>query len=124
MVSALSFLQQYAIHDHDFLERIVTGDETWIHHYFTETKRASLDWKHPGSQRSKKFKMAKCAGKLMATVFWDCRWVLLADFVEKAPTISAASYYATLERLRTAIKNALDCSRQVLCFCTIAFGPK
>jgi hypothetical protein len=28
MVSALSFLQQYAIHGHDFLERIITGDET------------------------------------------------------------------------------------------------
>jgi len=48
MVSALSFLQQYVIHDHDFLELIVTGDETWAHHHFPETKRASLDWKHPG----------------------------------------------------------------------------
>lgn len=79
--------------------------------------------KHPGSQRSEKFKMAKCAGKVMATMFWDRRAVLLADFVEEATTINAASYYATLERLRTAIKNALDCSRQVLCFCTIALGP-
>jgi hypothetical protein len=42
MVSDLSFLQQYAIHDHDFFERIVAGDETWIHHHFPETKRASL----------------------------------------------------------------------------------
>lgn len=104
MVSAVSFLQQYAIHDHDFLERIVTGDETSVHHHFPETKRASLEWKHPGSQRLEKFKMANCAGKVMATVFWDRRGVLLADFVEKATTINAASYYATLERLRTAIK--------------------
>ena len=107
MVSALSFLQQYAIHDRDFLERIVTGDETWVHHHFPETKRASLEWKNPGSQRSEKFKMAKCADKVMATVFWDRRGVLLADFVEKAPTINAASYYATLEGLRTAIKKRL-----------------
>jgi hypothetical protein len=62
-------------------------------------------------------------GKVMATVFWDRRGVLLADFVEKATTINAASYYATLELLRTAIKNALDFARQVLRFCTIAFGP-
>lgn len=27
MVIALSFLQQYAIHGHDFLKRIVTGDD-------------------------------------------------------------------------------------------------
>jgi len=107
MGSAFSFLQQYAIHDHDFLELIVTGDETWVHNHFPETKRAGLEWKHPGSQRSEKFKMAKCADKLMATVFWDCRGVLLADFVEEATTINAASYYATLERLRTAIKKRL-----------------
>jgi hypothetical protein len=33
MVSALSFLQQYAIHCHDFLKCIVTGDESWVHHH-------------------------------------------------------------------------------------------
>jgi hypothetical protein len=86
MVSALSFFQQNAIHDHDFLERIVTGDEMWVLHHFPETKCASLEWKHTGSQRSEKFKMANCAGKLMATVFWERRGVLLADFVEKATT--------------------------------------
>jgi hypothetical protein len=59
MVSALSFLQQYAIHDHDFLERIVTGDEMWVHHRFPETKRSSLVWKDHGSQRWEKLKMAK-----------------------------------------------------------------
>jgi hypothetical protein len=107
MVSALSFLQQYAIHDHDFLERIVTGDETWVRHHFPETKRANPEWKHPGSQRSEKFKMAKCAGKVMAKVFWDRRGVLLADFVEMATTVNASSYYATLEQLRTAIKKRL-----------------
>jgi hypothetical protein len=107
MVSALSFIQQYAIHDHYFLERIVTGDETWVHHHFPETKRASLEWKYPGSKRSEIFKMAKCAGKAMATVLRDLRGVLLADFLEKAATINAASYYATLERLTRAIKKRL-----------------
>lgn len=107
MISALSFLQQYAFHDHDFLDRIVTGDETWVHHHFPETKRANLEWKHPGSQRLEKFKMVKCAGKVMATVFWDRRGVLLPDFVEKATIVNASSYYATLEQLRTAIKKRL-----------------
>ena len=36
----------------------------------------------PG-QRSEKFKIAKCAGKVMAMVFWDRRGVLLVDFMEK-----------------------------------------
>jgi hypothetical protein len=31
----------------EFLSRIVTGDETWLHHYEPESKRQSMEWKHP-----------------------------------------------------------------------------
>ena len=48
--------------------------------------------------------MGKSAGKLMATVFWDHKGVLLVDFMERGTTINAGSYCATLERLRAAIK--------------------
>jgi hypothetical protein len=34
---------------HDVLARIVTGDESWVHHYQPETKRVSMQWKHPAS---------------------------------------------------------------------------
>jgi hypothetical protein len=30
-----------------FLDRIVTGDETWIHHCEPESKQQSMEWKHP-----------------------------------------------------------------------------
>jgi histone-lysine N-methyltransferase SETMAR len=63
-----------------------------------------MEWKHLGSPRSKKFKMVKSAGKVMATVFWDGKGVLLVDFMEKGTTINAASYCANLEQLQTAIK--------------------
>jgi histone-lysine N-methyltransferase SETMAR len=51
------------------LERIVTGDETWTHHYEPESKHQSMDWKHRHSHTTKKFKMHSTAGKLMLTVF-------------------------------------------------------
>ena len=35
------------------LKRVVTGDETWVHHYETESKRASMEWRHPSSSRAK-----------------------------------------------------------------------
>ncbi|GFW13850.1 histone-lysine N-methyltransferase SETMAR [Trichonephila clavipes] len=35
--------------DHSFMKRIVTGDETWCHHYEPETKRDSMQWKHASS---------------------------------------------------------------------------
>jgi hypothetical protein len=100
MACDLLFLQQYVILSHEFLERIVTGDETWVHYHAPETNRASMEWKHPGSPRTKKFEMVK----LMATVFWDHKGVLLVEFMKKGTTINAALYCATLERLKTAIK--------------------
>jgi hypothetical protein len=49
--------------------------------------------------------MRKYAGKVMATVFWDRKGVLLVDFVKKKiTTIKAASYFATPEGLRAAIQ--------------------
>jgi len=54
--------------DH-FLERIVTGDETWTHHYEPQIKHQSMDWKHGHSPTKKKFKTHSTAGKLMLTVF-------------------------------------------------------
>jgi hypothetical protein len=39
----------------EFLSRIVKGDDTWVHHYEPESKRQSMEWKHPGSPTKKKF---------------------------------------------------------------------
>ena len=30
-----------------FLDRIITGDETWVHHYEAESKWQSMGWKYP-----------------------------------------------------------------------------
>jgi hypothetical protein len=54
--------------DH-ILDRIVTEDETWIHHYEPESKFQSMEWKHPHSSTKRKFKKHPTAGKLMLTVF-------------------------------------------------------
>ena len=38
-------LQRYKTEGQAMLERIVTGDEAWVHHYQPETKQASRQWK-------------------------------------------------------------------------------
>jgi hypothetical protein len=73
-------LQHYEEHGEALLNRIVTGDETWIFHYTSESKAESLTWKHPHSPVKKKFRTVQPAGKVMATVFWDVHRVLLVDF--------------------------------------------
>ena len=49
-----------------FLNRIVTQDETWVHHFDLETK---MVWKHANSPTPKKFKVTPSAGRVMAIVF-------------------------------------------------------
>jgi hypothetical protein len=45
-----------------FLERIVTVDETWLHHYEPESKAQSVAWKWPTSPVAMKFKSQPSAG--------------------------------------------------------------
>ena len=83
---------------------MTTGDETWVHHYQLETKQASRQWKHKESPTPTKFKVVPSASKVMATVFWDMRGVLLVEFKEHGRTVNATSYCSLLERLKTAIR--------------------
>ena len=70
-----------------FLKRIVTGDETWIHHYDPQSKQQSMQWKHTSSPSSRKFNVQASAGKIMCIIFWDAEGTLLIDFMPQKVTI-------------------------------------
>ncbi|GBL87308.1 Histone-lysine N-methyltransferase SETMAR [Araneus ventricosus] len=107
MGSALTSLQRYHHDGDEFLGKIVTGDETWVHYETEETKEQSKQWMHSHSPRRKpvKFKRTFSTKKCVATVFWDRKGVLLVEFMPRGTTITAASYSETLQRLRRAIQN-------------------
>ncbi|GBO38699.1 Histone-lysine N-methyltransferase SETMAR [Araneus ventricosus] len=107
MGAALTFLQRYHNDGDEFLDKIVTGDETWVHYETEETKEQSKQWMHSHSPSRKpvKFKRTFSTKKCMATVFWDRKGVLLVEFMPRGTTITAASYSKTLQRLRRAIQN-------------------
>ena len=88
----------------DFLLCLVTVDETWVHYYEPENKAQSRQWVGPGSPRPKKFKTQPSAGKVMVTVFWDKKGVILLDFLKKRSTITGVYYANLLDQLRTAIR--------------------
>ena len=88
----------------DFLLRLVTVDETWVHYYEPENKAQSRQWVGPGSPRPKKFKTKPSAGKVMATVFWDAKGVIMLDFLPKRSTITGVYFANLLDQLRTAIR--------------------
>ena len=41
-------LECFEKEDEDFLKKIITGDETWVHHYDPENKRQSMEYRLKG----------------------------------------------------------------------------
>ena len=87
----------------DFLLRLVTVDETWVHYYEPENKAQSRQWVGPGSPRPKKFKTQHLLASV-ATVFWDAKGGIILDFLPKRSTITGVYYANFLDQLRTAIR--------------------
>jgi hypothetical protein len=75
------------------LARIVTGDESLVHHYQPETERAS-----PTKKR-----LTSSSTKVMITVFWYHEGILLTAFQPRGQTVNADSYCKILRKFRKAI---------------------
>lgn len=103
--SALTFLTRYNDEGEEFLNQIVTGDETWIRHLTPESKQQSMEWRHTSSPKKHKFKTTFSAQKILCTVFWDTKGVLLVEYCPRGQTINAERYRVTLRNLRRAIQN-------------------
>jgi hypothetical protein len=91
--------------DTHMLNRIVTGDKSCVRHCQLKSKRASVQWKHPSSPSTKKFKVTgmPSARKVMLTMFWDSQGVLLAHFQKCGENVYSASYCEVLLTLQDAI---------------------
>jgi hypothetical protein len=91
-VAVIQLLQRYGSEGAEFLDSIVTCDETWVHYFTPESKRASKQWKHTHSPTPKKAKAIFSAGKIMATVFWDSKSIIHLDCLISQKTINAQYY--------------------------------
>lgn len=106
MGAALEFLTLYDQDGEHFLNRIVTGDETWVSYKTPESKRQSMEWHHSNSpSKPTKEKPNLNTRKLMATVFWDRKGLIHVEFMPRGETINSEAYCQTLNRLRRAIQN-------------------
>jgi histone-lysine N-methyltransferase SETMAR len=83
------------------LNRVVTGDESWVHHYQPQSKCASMQWKHPSSTSSS-LRLRHRLGRLCLPCFGNLRKVLLADFQKRGQNVNSASYCEVLLKLRDA----------------------
>jgi len=54
LAASLTFLEDYDKHGNALIDRIVTGDETWVKHVNCEMKRQSMQWGHTHSPKKPK----------------------------------------------------------------------
>ena len=105
LVMSEANLARFEVDPDRFVERFLTQDELWVHHFEPETKRQTMQWKHSTSHAPKKAKVVSSAGKVMVSVFWDAKGIVFIDYLQKGKTING-EYYANLRReLRQATKS-------------------
>ena len=88
-----------------FADHFLTQNECWVYHFEPETKRQSMQRKQSTSPAPKKAKVVPSAGKVMASVFWDAKGIVLIDYLQKGKTINGEYYGNLLRQLRKAIKS-------------------
>ena len=71
-------------------------DETWVHHYTSETKQ---QWVEASGSALKKTKSITSSEKIMARVFWDAKQILIFDYLGKGKTITGEYYSNLLDQL-------------------------
>lgn len=104
VISSKAILKRFRAGEQEFLARLVTMDETWLHHYDPTSKQQAMEWRHSGSPRPQKFRVQRSAGKVMASVFWDKDGVLLINYLPKGQSINAQYYTSLLDELKQALK--------------------
>lgn len=90
--------------DPNLLQRVITGDESWVYGYDVETKAQSSQWKLPHEPRPKKARQVRSNVKVLLTVFFDCRGVVHHEFLPQGRTVNKEYYLQVMRNLREAIR--------------------
>jgi hypothetical protein len=85
--------------DPDFLNGVVTCDETWLFQYDPETKRQSMQWKITHCPRPKKAQISKSKIKTMLVIFFDIQGIIMTRYVPRGQTVNQMYYIELLTKL-------------------------
>ena len=80
-----------------------------------ETKQQSIEWRHSGSLRPKKFRLQKPVENFSYWFFWDQDGVLLIDYLPKGRTTNADWYSSLLLQLNILKENTAGSSPRLSC---------
>ena len=84
----------------DFLDKVITGDESWVFDYDPETKWQSAEWRTKISPHPKTARMSSSRVKTMIIIFFDSRGIVHKESVPPGQTVNRAFYKDALERLQ------------------------
>jgi len=86
-----------------FLDKVITGDESWVFDYDPETKWQSAEW-HTKSSCPKETHMSRTWVKTMIIVFFDSHGIVHKEFVPPGQTVNHAFYKDVLEQLQKRVQ--------------------
>lgn len=96
-------LQAFA-DDPGLLQRIITGDESWIYGFDAETSAQSSEWRFKNEPRPTRVKRGPSRIKVLLIVFFDIQGVVYHEFLPEGRTVNKEYYREVLSRLREAVR--------------------
>lgn len=96
--------QEMQASDPDFIDSLITGDESWVYGYDPETKTQSSQWKSPNSPRPKKARMSRSRIKTMLVTFFDSRGLVHREYLPEGASVTAIVYIEILRRLKDSVR--------------------
>ena len=88
----------------NFLDKVITGDESWVFDYNPETKQQSAEWHIKSSPPPKKAHLGRSRVKTMLIVFFNSHGILHKEFLPPGQTVNHAFYKDVLEQLRKRVQ--------------------
>jgi hypothetical protein len=121
----LQHLLWYADEGEHILNRIITGDESWVHHYQSESRCASVQWKQPSSPCStKQFKDFSISWEGYAYCILGFSGSTVCPFSEVCWNVYFASYCEVLLKMWDAICSNFEANwHERYCFITAMPDP-
>ncbi|UYV73168.1 hypothetical protein LAZ67_10002077 [Cordylochernes scorpioides] len=90
--------------DPEWMQKIITGDETWVYQDDPETKCQSSKWIERGQPKPKKARFTKSKVKTLLVTIFDINGLVHHEFIPFERTINQEVYLGIMRRLREAVR--------------------
>ncbi|GBP11150.1 Histone-lysine N-methyltransferase SETMAR [Eumeta japonica] len=83
-------------------------EETWLYHHDPETKllgllSRSMTMKRPSFRTPKKYKASRSTGKIIGSLFWDNKPVVMIEYLDCGDTVRSSFYAEQIKKLHNKI---------------------